>query len=90
MLKDAPGTNLEAITRLTGFNEKRMTKREKIGVVERSDEGGFRMSEGFMDKFRRENLERKTKRREELEITEYVLGLEAQPEVQKQPPAGVT
>jgi hypothetical protein len=89
MLKDAPGTNLEAISRLTGFSEERMSKLEKIGAVERSGEGGFRISEGFMEEFRLENLERKTKRREELEITEYLMGLEAQREVQKEHPAGV-
>jgi hypothetical protein len=89
LLKDAPGTNLEAISRLTGFNEERVSKLEKMGAVERSDEGGFRISDGFMEGFRRENLERKTKRREELEITEYLMGLEAQLEVQKETPAGV-
>ena len=89
MLKDAPGTNLEAISRLTGFSEERVSKLEKIGAVERSDEGGFRIREGFMEEFRRENLERKTKRREELEMREYLMGLEAQSEVQKEPPAGV-
>ena len=67
-----------------------MRKLETIGVVERSDEGGFRINEGFLEGFRGENLERKTKRREELEITEYLgLELEAQLEVQKTPPAGV-
>jgi hypothetical protein len=89
MLKDAPGTNLEGISRLTGFSEERVLKLEKIGVVERSDEGGFRINEGFLEGFRGENLERKTKRREELEITEYLMELEAQLEVQKTPPAGV-
>jgi len=89
MLKDAPGTNLEGISRLPGFSEERVRKLEKIGVVERSDEGGFRINEGFLEGFRGENLERKKKRREELEITEYLMELEAQLEVQKTPPAGV-
>jgi hypothetical protein len=89
MLKDAPGTDLEAISRLSGFSEERLSKLETIGAVERSDEGGFRIREGFMEEFRRENLERKTKRREELEMREYLMGLEAQSEVQKEPPAGV-
>jgi hypothetical protein len=89
LLNDAPGTNLEAISRLTGFSEERVSKLEKIGAVEGSGMGGFRIGEEFMEGFRRENLERKTKGREELEITEYLLELEAQSEVQKEPPAGV-
>jgi hypothetical protein len=89
MLKNAPGTNLEGISRLTGFSEERVSKLEKLGVVERSGDDGFRISEGFMEEFRRENLERKTKRREELEVTEYLMELEAQREVQKTRPAGV-
>jgi hypothetical protein len=75
LLNDAPGTNLEAISRLTGFSEERVSKLEKIGAVERSGMGGFRIGEGFMEEFRRENLERKTKRREELENNRILVGI---------------
>jgi hypothetical protein len=89
LLRDARGTNLEAISRLTGFTEERLSKLEEMGVVERSSEGGFRVSEGFMDGFRRENLRRKTRRIEELEMREYLVESEARNEVQKDQPAGV-
>ena len=89
LLSDTRGTNLEAISRLTGFTEERMSKLEEMGVVERSSEGGFRISERFMEVFTRENLRRKTKRIEELEMREYLIELEARHEVQKEQPAGV-
>jgi hypothetical protein len=89
ILRDAPGTNLEVISRLTGFREERVSKLEEMGVVERSGEGGFRISEGFMEEFRQENLKRKTKKIEELEIREYLVESEARHEVQKKHPAGV-
>ena len=89
LLRDAPGANLEAISRLTGFTEERMSKLEEMGVVGRSDEGGFRISEGFMEEFRRENLKRKTERTEELEMREYLVESEARHEVQREQPAGV-
>ena len=89
LLRDAPGANLEAISRLTGFTEERVSKLEEMRVVERSAEDGFRISEGFMEEFRRENLRRKTERMEELEMREYLLESESRYEVQKEQPAGV-
>jgi hypothetical protein len=89
LLKDAPGTNLESIKTLTGFREERVRKLEEMGVVERSAEGGFRISERFMDEFRRENRKRRAKRAEELEMREYLMESEARHEVQKEQPAGV-
>jgi hypothetical protein len=89
LLRDTRGTNLEAISRLTGFTAERVSKLEEMGVVERSSEGGFRISEGFMGEFRRENLRRKTKRMEELEMREYLMESEARHDVQKEQPAGV-
>jgi hypothetical protein len=89
LLRDAPGANLEAISRLTDFTEERVSKLEEMGVVERSSEGGFRISEGFMEEFRQENLRRKTERMEELEMREYLIESEARREVQKEQPAGV-
>ena len=89
LLRDAPGANLEAISRLTGFTEERVSTLEEIGAVERSGEGGFRISERFMEEFRRENLRRKTGRMGELEIREYLMESEARHEVQKEQPAGV-
>ena len=89
LLRDAPGANLEAISRLTGFTEERVSKLEEMRVVERSAEGGFRISERFMEEFRRENLARKTKRIGELDLREYLMESEARHEVQKERPAGV-
>jgi hypothetical protein len=89
LLRDAPGANLEAISRLTGFTEERVSKLEEMGVVERSAEGGFRISGGFMEEFRRENLRRKAIRIEELEMREYLMESEARHDVQKEQPAGV-
>lgn len=89
LLRDAPGANLEAISRLMGFTEERVSKLEEMGVVVRSEEGGFRISEAFMEEFRLENLRRKTGRIEELEMREYLVESEARHEVQKEQPAGV-
>ena len=89
LLKDAPGTSIEAISTLTGFREDRVSKLEEMRVVERSAEGGFRITGRFMEEFRRENLKRKTKKAEELEMREYLMELEARHEVQKEQPAGV-
>jgi hypothetical protein len=88
-LKDTPGANLEAISRLTGFSEERVSKLEKLDVIERGTSGGFRIGEGFMKAFRGENLERKTSRREQLDMTEFLMELEARIEVQREQPAGV-
>lgn len=89
MLRDAPAANLGAISRLTGFTEERVSKLQEMGVVERSAEGGFRISEAFLEELRRENLKRKTGRTEELGMREYLLESEARHEVQKEQPAGV-
>ena len=89
LLRDAPGANLEAISSLTGFTEERVSTLEEIGAVERIGEGGFRISERFMEEFRRENLARKTKRIGELDLREYLMESEARHEVHKEQPAGV-
>jgi hypothetical protein len=89
LLRDAPGANLEAISSLTGFTEERVSTLEEIGAIERSGEGGFRISERFMEEFRRENLARKTKRIGELDLREYLMESEARHEVHKEQPAGV-
>jgi hypothetical protein len=72
-----------------GFTEERVSKLEEMGVVVRSEEGGFRISEAFMEEFRRENLTRKKKRIGELDLREYLIESEARHEVQKEQPAGV-
>ncbi len=89
LLGDTRGANLGAISRLTGYTKERVSKLAEMGVVERSGEGGFRISEAFMEEFRRENLTRKKKRIGELDLREYLIESEARHEVQKEQPAGV-
>ena len=82
------GRSLEEISKLEGFSIAKLRRLVDLRVLQERD-GRYIMQEEFLDKFRQENLERKKKQIEEIEIDEYLENLEAQLAAKKRPVAGV-
>ncbi|QQG48744.1 MAG: hypothetical protein HY247_08425 [archaeon] len=82
------GKSLEQVSKLEGFNQAKLRKLMDLRVLQER-EGRYIVQEEFLDKFRQENLERKKKQIEEIEIEDYLENLEAQLAAKKRPVAGV-
>ena len=82
------GGSLEEISKLEGFTQAKLGRLMDLRVLQER-EGKYVVQEEFMDGFRQENLERKKKQIEEIEIGEYLENLEAQLAAKKRPVAGV-